>query len=179
MFRGDKTGVSRTRQRFWIFYAGPENYLNEYGERDFLGEMLWSCEPETRAGDLALLYRKSINHLSTGTLMRKFSMTREAAEDVKRREIGKDISAVWKVTSGNLGPFSPWPASCCVRQLRRLDPPLKFDELKKVRALWGWDGFRSNLRASGRGALEIPPYAWEVLKGIIETKYGFTMGEER
>ena len=51
--RGDSSNVD---QKFWLFYAGPENYLNENGERDYQGEILWSCEPGTRKGDLILLY---------------------------------------------------------------------------------------------------------------------------
>lgn len=159
-------------RRFWLFYAGSENYLDRYGELDYSGRIIWSCDPETVKGDLALLYRKSINHVSVEALISDFKMEREIAESIKRRRIGKDISAIWQVTSGNLGPLDRWPASCSVRQVHRLVPPIKLDELKRVPVLWKWDGLRLNLRASGRGALEIPPFAWEAIMAVIEKKCG-------
>lgn len=78
---------SNVDQKFWLFYAGPENYLDENGERDYQGEILWSCEPGTRKGDLILLYRKSINNLTVNTLIRRFKMTKEVAQDIKKRGV--------------------------------------------------------------------------------------------
>ncbi len=86
-------------QKIWLFFAGPENWLDEAGERDFSGDILWSCETDTRPGDLALLYRKSIDHLTADDLVKTFDMKRELAEDLKARGVGKDIAAVWKVLS--------------------------------------------------------------------------------
>ena len=37
---------------------------------------------------------------------------------------------------------------------------------------------RTNLRAFGRNALEIPSYTLEALKAITEEEYRFTIGEE-
>ena len=76
-------------QKFWLFYAGPENYLDENGERDYQGEIFWSCEPETRKGDLILLYRKSINQLTVNLLISKFNMTKELAQDIKKKGLEK------------------------------------------------------------------------------------------
>ena len=84
-----RRGSSNVDQKFWLFYAGPENYLDENGERDYQGEILWSCEPGTRKGDLILLYRKSINHLTVNTLIRRFKMTKEVAQDIKKEELEK------------------------------------------------------------------------------------------
>jgi hypothetical protein len=39
--------------KYWLFYAGPENYLSEDGERNFTGELVWSSAPEVSPGDLA------------------------------------------------------------------------------------------------------------------------------
>ena len=61
IFRPIRRDSPNVDQKFWLFYAGPENYLDEKGECDHQGEILWSCEPGTRKGDLILLYRKSIN----------------------------------------------------------------------------------------------------------------------
>ena len=84
VFKSDKRKTSIEDQKFWLFYAGPENYLDENGVRSLQGEVFWSCEPETRKGDLILLYRKSINQLSVNTLTRRFKMTKEVAQDIKK-----------------------------------------------------------------------------------------------
>lgn len=47
-------------QKNWHLLAGLESWLDEGGERDFSGDIVWSCETHIRPGDLALLYKKSI-----------------------------------------------------------------------------------------------------------------------
>ena len=120
-------------QKIWLFFAGPENWLDEGGERDFSGDILWSCETHTRPGDLALLYRKSIDHLTSDDLVKMFNMKRELAEDLKARGLGKDISTVWKVISVKRW-FLPmgwkWTAGCWVQQILRISPPMKLSELR-------------------------------------------------
>jgi len=166
-------GPSGVDQKFWLFYAGPENYLDEKGECDHQGEILWSCEPGTRKGDLILLYRKSINNLTVNTLMQKFKMTKEVAQDIKKRGVGKDISALWQAVSNSKRKlFWGWPYGCYMREIQTLNPPVSLDELKAVPELKRWKSLRWNFRATGRSALEIPPFAWEILSKIIETKYG-------
>ena len=32
--------------KYWLFYAGPENYRSEDGERQFTGELVGSSAPE-------------------------------------------------------------------------------------------------------------------------------------
>ena len=103
-----RLGIQRTAsrgQKFWLFYAGPENYLDENGEREFQGEILWSCEPGTRKGDLILLYRKSINQLSVNTLMRTFNMTEKVARNIKASGVGKDIATLWQAVSNSRRQF--------------------------------------------------------------------------
>jgi hypothetical protein len=77
------------RRRYWLFYAGPENYLSEAGVRELPGETFWSCEPQTREGDLILVYRKSMNQLSVDRLVEEFGMARDVATAVKRKELGR------------------------------------------------------------------------------------------
>lgn len=160
----------------WLFYAGPENWLDDNGERDFSEQILWSCERYTQHGDLALLYRKSIDHMSPARLVKEFNLKREVAEEVKRRELGKDISLVWKVTSVKkliLPMWWRWAAGCWVERITRIDPPLKLDELRKDKRLWGnWEDLRRNFHASGRAALEIPLSAWTRLAEMIEERSG-------
>ena len=57
---------------YWLFYAGPENYLCERGERDFANEEgPWSGAVGVRAGDVAVLYRKRLkNYLKPSLLLK-------------------------------------------------------------------------------------------------------------
>jgi predicted RNA-binding protein with PUA-like domain len=174
-----KWGSSNVDQKFWLFYAGPENYLYENGERDYQGGILWSCEPGTRKGDLILLYRKSINNLTVDTLIRRFKMTKEVAQDIKKRGVGKDISALWRaVSDGKRQLLWGWPYGCYVRKIQKLDPPVSLEELKAVPELKRWKSLRWNFRATGRSALEIPPFAWKILLKIIERKCGVKIDEQ-
>jgi len=171
VFKSDKRKASIEDQKFWLFYAGPENYLDENGEYSLQGEVFWSCEPETRKGDLILLYRKSINQLSVNTLTRRFKMTKDVAQDIKKREVGKDISSLWQAESDSKRSFSwGWPYGCYVKEIQKLNPPIKLDELKSIPELRRWESLRWNFQAKGRSALEIPPFAWESLVKIIKRK---------
>ena len=172
-------GSSGVDQKFWLFYAGPENYLDKNGECDLQGEILWNCEPGTRKGDLILLYRKSINNLTVNTLMQKFKMTKEVAQDIKKRGVGKDISALWQAVSNSKRKlFWGWPYGCYVREIQKLNPPMSLEELKAVPELKRWKSLRWNFRATGCSALEIPPFAWEILSKTIERKCGVKIIEQ-
>lgn len=167
-------------QKFWLFYAGPENYLDENGERDFDGvEVFWSCEAGTCKGDLILLYRKSINELTVNALIRRLRLTKEVAQDIKKRGIGKDIPAIWQAVSDSKRQFFwGWSYGCYTRQIRKLSLPLRLEELQAVPKLKRWKSLRWNFQATGRSALEIPPFAWEVLSDIIERKYGIKVNQQ-
>lgn len=172
-------GPSGVDQKFWLFYAGPENYLDEKGECDHQGEILWSCEPGTRKGDLILLYRKSINQLTVDALIRRFKMTRKVAQDIKKRGVGKDISALWQAVSNSKRKLLwEWPYGCYVREIQKLNPPVSLEELKAVPELKRWKSLRWNFRATGRSALEIPPFAWKILLKVIERKCGVKINEQ-
>jgi hypothetical protein len=161
----------------WLFYAGPENYLDTTGVRTFVEDWTWSCEAETVAGDLALLYRRSLKEVSVKQLVERLGMSRDAAKVVKASDIGSDIAAVWRVTSGNLGPLRDWPASCQVRQLASLTPPLTLREMKALPALRGWEDLRWSFQAQGRAALEIPESVWPVLRELIKKRITATIPE--
>lgn len=179
VFKSDKIKTSIEDQKFWLFYAGPENYLDENGVRSLQGEVFWSCEPETRKGDLILLYRKSINQLSVNTLSRRFKMTKEVAQDIKKREVGKDISALWQAVSNSKRRFFwGWPCGCYVKEIQKLNPPIKLDELKSIPELRRWKSLRWNFQAKGHSALEIPPFVWESLAKIIKMKCGVRINQK-
>lgn len=179
VFKSDKRKTSSDDQKFWLFYAGPENYLDENGAQSLQGEVFWSCEPETRKGDLILLYRKSINQLSVNTLTRRFKMTKEVAQDIKKKEVGKDISAVWQAVSNSKRRFFwGWPYGCYVKEIQKLNPPIKLDELKSIPELRRWESLRWNFQAKGRSALEIPPFVWESLAKIIKMKCGVRINQK-
>jgi hypothetical protein len=179
IFRPIRRDSSNVDQKFWLFYAGPENYLDKNGERDFQEEILWSCEPGTRKGDLILLYRKSINQLTVDALIRRFKMTKEVAQDIKKKRVGKDISALWQAVSNSRRQLLwGWPYGCYVREIQKLNPPVSLEELKEVPELRRWKSLRWNFRATGRSALEIPSFAWEILLKIIERKCGIKINEQ-
>jgi len=156
-------------KRYWLFYAGPENYLFEGGIRDLPTESFWSCEPETREGDLILVYRKSKNQLTVNSLMKDFGMSRETAIRVTQMDIGKDFPVIWEATSNSERKSSwHWPYGCGVREVQKLSPPVRLEQLKSIGQLKKWEGLRFNLQAKGRGALEIPAFAWEIINNVIE-----------
>jgi len=179
MLKQLRRGSSNVDQKFWLFYAGPENYLNENGEFNYQSEIFWSCEPGTRKGDLILLYRKSINQFTVDALISRFKMTREVAQDIKKRGVGKDISALWQAVSNSKRKlWWGWPYGCYVQEIQKLDPPVSLEELKASPELRRWKSLRWNFRATGRSALEIPPFAWEILSKIIEKKCRVKISEK-
>ena len=156
-------------RRFWLFYAGPENYLCSSGVRDLQQDAFWSCESETQKGDLILVYRKSMNQLSVEFLTSEFAMLRQVATRVKQSKVGKDFPAIWEATTdAKATPRWGWAYGCQVREVQRIDPPLSLDQLKAEPRLRKWEGLRWNLQAKGRSALEIPQDAWNVIVSLIQ-----------
>jgi hypothetical protein len=157
--------------RYWLFYAGPENYLVATGERDSSREeLLWSAAPEVAPRDLALLYRTSVSRLSVNEMVRLAGMSTDVAKQLKAQRIGSDIPLLWEVISRDLGPFGTWQSGCHVRFLTKIDPPLTLAELKGERALQKRSDLRWNFQAEGRDALEIPGFAWKILKRLIRER---------
>jgi hypothetical protein len=154
----------------WLFYAGPENFLDRAGVRQFPGHWRWSCTPDVAPGDLAILYRRSLGKMSPAAMVEAFGMTVEVAQAVKRQAIGSDLAGVWRVTSGNLGPLHDWDASCDVEHLADIQPPIALRELKAVPGLRKWEDLRWNFQAQGRAALAIPDVAWSILKDMIRER---------
>ena len=64
-----------------------------------------------------------------------------------------------------------------MREIRKLNPPLSLDELKAVPELRRWEALRWSFEAKGRSALEIPPFAWEILTKLIDRKSGLKIEE--
>ncbi len=156
-------------KRYWLFYAGPENYLYAGGVGDLPTESFWSCEPETRKGDLILVYRKSKNQLTVNSLMNDFGMSRDTAMMVAQMNVGKDFPVIWEATSNSKRKSSwHWPYGCGVREVRKISPPVRLEQLKSIPQLKKWEGLRFNLQAKGRSALEIPAFAWEIINNVIE-----------
>ena len=156
-------------KRYWLFYAGPENYLFDGGIRELPKEAFWSCEPETRQGDHILVYRKSLNQLSVERLVKEFGMSKDVAVATKRSGAGKDFPAIWEaVSNAKRKLFWAWPYGCDIREVRRIEPPVLLDELKAEPRLKGWEGLRWNLQAQGQSALEIPEFAWNAVLEIVD-----------
>ena len=162
---------------YWLFYAGPENYLCEQGERDFTaGEMIWSGAPGVRPGDLAALYRTSLSRLDIES-PEFAALSPEVIRALRRRHIGSDIPLIWEVVSDDQGPFAKWANGYVVRVVTLITPPIALKELKADSKLRKWEDLRWNFQARGREALEIPEFAWLVLKEIIECRVGRLMPE--
>lgn len=155
-------------RRFWLFYAGPENYLCSIGLRDLTGEVFWSCEQKTRTGDLILLYRKSINQRAAKGLAAEFHMPLNVAKQLKGSKVGKDFPSIWMATTDakRMRDWG-WRHGCTVKEVQRIDPPLLLDDLKADKRLLKWEGLRSNFQATGRSALKIPQDSWEVIMSLI------------
>jgi len=156
-------------RRYWLFYAGPENYLCDRGISELPQENYWSCESETREGDLILVYRKSMDQLSVDKLIEEFGMPHDVASDVKRSGVGKDFPVLWEATSNaERKVLWHWPYGCQTKELRRITPPILLSELKAEPRLRKWEGLRWNLQAQGHSALEIPESAWNVIIEMID-----------
>src|SRR5207247_6499956 len=106
-------------------------------ERDLTaGESSWSGSPGMAQGDLALLCRRPLDTLSADAMVRLTAMSFEQAQELKRRTIGSDLSALLQIT----GVYQDRPASksfwkrqsaqvsCTTRQLAQLRPPIKLSE---------------------------------------------------
>jgi len=146
-------------------------YLSHRGIVDLPQHAFWSCEPETKRGDLILVYRRSMNHLRVDDLVREFGMTREIATNVKQARIGMDFPVIWEASSNaRATPQWHWPYGCDTKEIRRINPPLLVKALKSDSRLREWEGLRSNLQARGRSALEIPEFAWNVIISMIQTR---------
>lgn len=157
----------------WLFYAGPESCLCAQGERDFVGEEgLWSGAPGVREGDLAVLYRKSLLKVSLEEAVEMTGMSLHLAAEVKRRRIGSDIPLIWRIVSGDQGPFAGWLHGYAVKLLVSIEPPIRLKELKAEPRLQQWQDLRWNFQAQGREALEIPEFAWFILQGMVEQRLG-------
>jgi hypothetical protein len=156
----------------WLFYAGPENYLSNQGERDFTNAQgTWSSSREVRPGDLVLLYRKTLTKTSAADMVHLTGMSLDTAEALRRRGIGSDIADVWQAVSGPLGPFGRWLNGCEIKHLAKIDPPIRLSDLKAVPQLRKWDDLRWNFQSKGRDA-EIPDFAWERVSKMIEERVG-------
>ena len=160
---------SRDYKRYWLFYAGPENYLCETGVRDLPVESFWSCDPGTQKGDLIIVYRKSKNQLKADTLMSCFGMSRDVAVKAAKTDAGKDFPVIWEATSNSKRKlFWRWSYGCSVKEVRKISPPLRLEQLKAIPQLKKWEGLRFNLQAKGRSALPIPAFAWRIINDAIE-----------
>ncbi len=110
----------------WLFYAGPENYLDSRGERDFADttrEWEWSAEPEVSKGDVVLLYRKSLSKVSIDTIVRLTGIPKEKAQGLRHKGIGSDIPSVWKVVASAQSRLAPGERFASLGHSRELIRP--------------------------------------------------------
>jgi hypothetical protein len=128
-----------------------------------------------KRGDLALLYRKSMKKLTPQDLTEMLHIPLEQAVELKRHDIGSDVAAIWEITAGDQGPIQGWEITCLIRHLARIQPPLRLSELKSTKELLKWKDLRWNFQAQGKDALEIPEFAWVVIKQMIAERLGYSV----
>lgn len=128
----------------WV--TRPQFYLDGEGkdradldpERGYTPEGWWTCDPATREGDLALIYRSQVAK-DIGYLV-------AVRSDAERFE---DASS----------EFDGWPV-CRFQVLARFERPVKIDEMRADGVLAGWPALRASFV---RRAFPVPDAVWDRL----------------
>jgi len=106
------TRADRER-RYWLWVTGPDYYLDDRG-RECLEEIdTWSCARDTRAGDLVLLYRTTLNDT-------ELNATRRRRGDPP---VGRDIAYLIRA-EGEAYPCRDWGWGCKASTLFVLRNPV-------------------------------------------------------
>jgi hypothetical protein len=121
----------------------PKFYENEDGSsalRVGPSEGWWTCSPQTRSGDFALLYRAK-----------------------KRKDFAFLIVATtdaFRIDEDPLAESHGWRWACEYDVLYELKDPVPLSALRSNKAFWGWHALKMNLQ--GR-AFEVPNNVWDSL----------------
>lgn len=127
----------------WLWVSTPEFYENPDGSSSIsvgADQGWWTCSPQTRAGDLALLYRATWR---------------------------KDIAYLFLATSDAFSirddPFADargWEWACDIHVLFEFSDPLPLSVLRSNKEFWDWSALKINFQ--GR-AFAIDRKRWEKL----------------
>lgn len=139
-------------QQFWLWVTKPEYYLDDEGnERADLepgypieADRWWTCHRDTRAGDLALLWR-TYPKSDIGYLMQAIGDARPIADDAHASEQG-------------------WKYGCAFRVLYKFPYPVTLHRLKAVPYLQEWPALRRNFQGA---TFAISPHDWAELQRVI------------
>lgn len=133
-----------TEQQYWVWVAAPDRYgTGDGGEHPDLdpaaGGTWWSCHRDTRAGDLAVLYRSRE--------ARDIAYRLRAVGDAY--ELGEDERATPGLTH-----------ACDVEVLERFERPIPLADLKADAVVAQWPALKASF---ARGAAPVPVEVWERL----------------
>jgi predicted RNA-binding protein with PUA-like domain len=124
-------------ERRWVWVVGPHCYLDDDG-RDHpkldpgAARMRWACHRDTRAGDLAVLYRS---------------------------QRAKDIAYLFRATSDATYedvPERPW--NCEAEVLERFERPVPLAELRADPVTATWPALRASFVRTGA---PVPDDVWD------------------
>ncbi|GLZ45890.1 hypothetical protein Acsp06_20750 [Actinomycetospora sp. NBRC 106375] len=141
-------------RQYWVWVAAPDRYGTEDGgEHPDLdpasGGTWWSCHRDTRAGDLAVLYR-----------------SREAKDIAYRLRAVGDAYELPEVERPGPGQTH----ACAVEVLDRFVRPVPLADLKADPVVAEWPALKSSF---SRGAAAVPPDVWARLMELAEVSEVF------
>lgn len=136
-------------RRYWVWVAAPDRYRTEDGgEHPDLdpatGGTRWCCHRDTRAGDLAVLYR-----------------SREAKDIAYRLRAVGDADELREDERAGPGVTH----ACAAEVLDRFTRPIPLADLKADPVVAAWPALRSGF---ARGAAPVPPAVWARLMEMAE-----------
>lgn len=139
--------------QYWVWVTTPKYYAEEDGaDREDLDPNVqsdsggwWTCHPQTKRGDLVLLYRTK-PRMDFGYLIRAESDAYSIADDPEAYPRG-------------------WDYGCDYQVLYHFQEPLTLGDLRADPYMEDWGAFRGNFQ---RRAYAIPAHIWMRLQQRIE-----------
>ncbi len=164
------TDLNDERQ-YWVWVTDPRHYLDEFGnEREDLDPASglypessadstgwWTCNKDTKKGDLILLYRSRIKR-DLGYLM-------QAESDA------------YSIVDENYASEHNWDYGCDYRVLYKFKNPITLQEMRVNPYLHDWGAYRANFQ---RRVYAIPPEHWKRLEQMATENnpdYGKFLGK--
>ncbi len=161
---GGKVTINvRDEPQFWQWVTKPEYFLEEDGtERESLNPKnkydvsdiepasWWTCHKDTRAGDLALLYRAGKKN---GVIYRDIKYLILAASDAYPIN---DISNI-----------KNWHYGCEYLPLYKFENPITFDEIKSDPYFDEWNAYNKNFQGI---SFKIEDHIWKHLTDVLIDK---------
>jgi len=143
------------KPQYWLFVTRPEYYLDDDGEeRAYLEpgyaseeEGWWTCDEDTKKGDLIFLYRTA-----------------------PRSDIGyvlQAISDAFPIDENVYAEAGTWDFACEFTVLKKFKDPVTFKEIGAHPKLREWNAYRKNFQGT---VFPIPPDIWNTLNELAMEK---------